>query len=52
MWWIVVIFVGWLVVGTFAALWIGRAINRADLEESAAEQRRAEKRETQPDRFP
>ncbi|WP_185993248.1 hypothetical protein [Rhodococcus sp. KBS0724] len=50
MWWIVGIVAVWIVVGTLAAFWIGRAISHTDLEESAAELRRAEKREKQPNR--
>ena len=48
--WIVGIVAVWIVVGTFAAFWIGRAISHTDLEDSAAELRRVEKNEKQPNR--
>jgi hypothetical protein len=45
MWWIVGIVAVWIVVGALSAVWIGRAISHTDLEKSAAELRRAERRE-------
>ena len=50
MWWIVGIVAIWIVLGTLAALWIGRAISHTDLEESAAELRRAKNHQEQPNR--
>lgn len=49
LWWIVGIVAAWVVLGAVAAVWIGRAISHAKLEEAAAELRRAEKHETQPE---
>lgn len=46
LWWIVGIVAAWVVICALAAVWIGRAISHADLEEQAAELRRAEKHET------
>ena len=48
MWWIVGIVAVWIALGTFAGFWIGRAISHADLKESAAELRRADMHEKQP----
>lgn len=43
LWWIVGIVAVWVVLGALAAVWIGRAISHANLEEEAAELRRTEK---------
>jgi hypothetical protein len=48
LWWILGIVAVWIVVGAVAAVWIGRAISHAKLEEAAAELRREEKHETKP----
>ena len=48
-WWIVGIVAVWLLVGGFIAYWLGRSISHTKLEESAAEMRRADKHEPQPD---
>ncbi|WP_175393510.1 hypothetical protein [Rhodococcus globerulus] len=32
MWWISEVVVGWIATGVFVAVWLGRAIRRADLE--------------------
>ncbi|WP_185993174.1 hypothetical protein [Rhodococcus sp. KBS0724] len=47
MWWIAGIVAIWILVAMFAALWIGQAISHTELEESAAELRRAERHEQQ-----
>lgn len=47
LWWIVGIVAAWVVLGTVAAMWIGRVVRHADAQESAAESRRRA-RETQP----
>jgi hypothetical protein len=33
MWWIAEIIVGWTAAGAYVAIWLGRAINNAELEE-------------------
>jgi len=45
LWWIVGIVATWVIIGALAAVWIGRAIKHADLEEEAAELRRVEAHE-------
>lgn len=35
MWWITEIFVGWITAGVFLAVWLGRAINHAELADHA-----------------
>ncbi|MDI9929511.1 hypothetical protein QM588_03755 [Rhodococcus sp. IEGM 1354] len=37
MWWVVGIVAVWLLIGALVAVWIGRGIRRADVEESATE---------------
>ncbi|MDV6266551.1 hypothetical protein [Rhodococcus globerulus] len=36
MWWITEIVVGWTTAGALVAVWLGRAINNAELEDRAA----------------
>ncbi|MBY4272405.1 hypothetical protein HQO27_05875 [Rhodococcus fascians] len=50
MWWFVGIVAAWLLIGALAAVWIGRGIRRADLEESAAELPRRTTYEPPPER--
>ncbi|KJF22678.1 UNVERIFIED_ORG: hypothetical protein FNL38_105140 [Nocardia globerula] len=33
MWWIAEIIVGWTAVGACVAIWLGRAINNAEMQE-------------------
>ncbi|WP_161631784.1 hypothetical protein [Rhodococcus sp. JG-3] len=37
MWWVLGFVAVWLLIGALAAVWIGRGIRRADVEESADE---------------
>ncbi|WP_179274271.1 hypothetical protein [Rhodococcus sp. 06-221-2] len=37
MWWVLGIVAVWLVIGAVVAVWLGRGIRRADIEESATE---------------
>ncbi|MBY4401931.1 hypothetical protein HQO26_11470 [Rhodococcus fascians] len=36
-WWFLGVVAVWLLIGALVAVWIGRGIRRADVEESAAE---------------
>jgi hypothetical protein len=36
-WWVVGIVAVWLLIGALVAVWIGRGIRRADVEESVTE---------------
>jgi hypothetical protein len=36
-WWVVGIVAVWLLIGALVAVWVGRGIRRADVEESATE---------------
>jgi hypothetical protein len=36
-WWVLGIVAVWLLIGALVAVWIGRGIRRADVEESATE---------------